>query len=121
MATATVVKFMQKTAEDKLLREQLEELLGVGDGNISNEAELDSNESAALRGESAPIVAEIAAQHGYEFSTDDLCTVVEALQKHQAGTLSDEGFTQLVGVKVPKTLNPVHKLVRFMSRTYLGV
>jgi hypothetical protein len=121
MATATVVKFMQKTAEDKLLREQLETLLGVGDGNISNEAELDVNESAALKGESAPIVAEIAAQYGYEFSPDDLFTVVDALEKHQAGDLSDEGFTQLVGVKVPKTLSPVRKLVRFMGKTYLGI
>lgn len=121
MATATVVKFMQKTAEDKLLREQLEELLGVGDGNISNEAELDAEESAALKGENGPIVADIAAQYGYEFSPEDLFTVVDALEKHHVGALSDEGFTQLVGTKVPKTLNPVRKLVRFMSQTYLGL
>jgi hypothetical protein len=121
MTTATVVKFMQKTAEDKLLREQLETLLGVGDGNISNKAELDAQESAALKGENGPIVADIAAQYGYEFSAEDLFTVIEALEKHHVGALSDEGFTNLVGVKVPKTLSPVRKLVRFMGKTYLGI
>lgn len=121
MSTATVVKFMQKTAEDKLLREQLETLLGVGDGNISNDAELDAEESAALKGENADVVAEIAAHYGYEFSADDLLKVVDALEKHQSGALSEEGFTQTVGVKVPKTLSPIRKLVRFMGRTYLGI
>ncbi len=121
MSTATVVKFMQKTAEDKLLREQLETLLGVGDGDISNDAALDAEESAALKGENANIVAEIAAHYGYEFSADDLLKVVEAIEKHQTGVLSEEEFTQTVGVKVPKTLNPVRKLVRFIGRTYLGL
>jgi hypothetical protein len=121
MSAATVVKFMQKTAEDKLLREQLETLLGVGDGNISNDAELDAEESAALKSDHADTVAEIAAHYGYEFSADDLLTVVDALEKHQSGALSEAGFTQLVGVKVPKTLNPIRKLVRFMGRTYLGI
>jgi hypothetical protein len=121
MSAVTVVKFMQKTAEDKLLREQLETLLGVGDGNISNDAELDTKESAALKGENADAVAEIAAHYGYEFSADDLLTVVDALEKHQSGTLSEEGFMQLVGVKVPKTLSPIRRLVRFMGKTYLGI
>jgi hypothetical protein len=121
MSTAIVVKFMQKTAEDKLLREQLETLLGVGDGNISNDAELDAAESAALKGENAELVAEIASHYGYEFSSDDLLKVVEALEKHQSGALSEEDFTQAVGVKVPKTLSPIRKLVRFIGRTYLGV
>jgi len=45
MATATVLKFMQKTAEDEALRQQLETLSGVGDGNISSEADLDPAET----------------------------------------------------------------------------
>ena len=53
MATATVLKFMQKTAEDEALRQQLESLLGVGDGNISSEADLDPAESEALKGDRA--------------------------------------------------------------------
>jgi hypothetical protein len=51
IATTTVVKFMQKTADDRQLRDQLEALLGVGDGDISNEDALDKEESAALKGD----------------------------------------------------------------------
>jgi hypothetical protein len=120
MATATVVEFMQKTAEDRLLRQQLETLLGVGDGDISSEAALDADETAALKGEGAPIVTDFAAQYGFEFSVDDLVMVVDALEKHQAGELSDEVFTELVGVAVPKTLTPAKRLLRYLSNTYLG-
>ncbi|HEY9825902.1 MAG TPA: hypothetical protein V6D19_10665 [Stenomitos sp.] len=120
MATATVVKFMQKTAEDRLLREQLETLLGVGDGDISSEAALDESESAALKGEHAPTVANFAAQYGFEFSVDELVTVVDALEKHQAGALTDEVFVQMVGVAVPKSLSPAQKLIKFLSKTYFG-
>jgi Nif11 domain len=120
MATSTVVQFMQKTAEDRQLREQLENLLGVGDGDISNEAALDQAEAAALKGDRAPMVAEFAAQYGYEFSADDLATVVDALEKHHAGELSDQVFTEIVGTAVPKTLKPSQRLLKYLSKTYLG-
>ena len=120
MATTTVVKFMQKTAEDSQLRDQLEVLLGVGDGDISTEDALDEEESAALKGDRAPVVAEFAAQYGYEFSADDLVTVVDALEKHHAGELSDKVFTEIVGTKVPKTLNPSQQFLKYLSKTYLG-
>ena len=128
MATATVLKFMQKTAEDEALRHQLESLLGVGDGNISNEAELDPAESAALKGERAPVVAEFAAKNGFTFSVDDLITVVDAFQKHQSGELSDADFTSLIGTaavdetggQVPQVTNPLQRLSKYLSRTYFG-
>lgn len=120
MATATVVKFMQKTAEDKELRDRLEALLGVGDGDISNEDALDEEESAALKGDRAPVVAEFAAQYGYEFSANDLVTVVDALEKHHAGELSDKVFTEIVGTAVPKTLSPGKRVLKYLSKTYLG-
>lgn len=127
MATATVLKFMQKTAEDSTLRQQLETLLGVGDGNISSEAELDAAESAAL-GERAPLVSEFAAQHGFTFSADDLTSVVDAFQKHQAGQLSDEDFAAMLGIALtgesiddtPGVTNPLKRLSRYLTRTYLG-
>jgi hypothetical protein len=119
MATTTVVKFMQKTA-DRQLRDQLEALLGVGDGEISNENALDNEESAALKGDRAPDVAEFAAQYGYEFSVDELVMVVDAIEKHHAGVLSDTVFTELVGTKVPKTLNPSQRFFKYLSKTYLG-
>jgi hypothetical protein len=130
MATATVLKFMQKTAEDPALRQQLESLLGVGDGNISSETELDSAESEALKGERAPVVTEFAAKNGYEFSVDDLVSVVDAFQKHQAGELSDADFATLIGVatigstmgeNVAGATKPLNRLTRYLSKTYLGI
>ena len=130
MATASVLQFMQKTAEDEALRHQLEQLLGVGDGNISSEADLDSAESAALKGERAPVVAEFAAQQGYQFSVDDLISVVDAFEKHQAGELSDADFAQLVGLSASddptlspgaEVTHPMQRLTRYLSKTYLGM
>ncbi|HEY9625553.1 MAG TPA: hypothetical protein V6C78_34855 [Crinalium sp.] len=124
MATATVLQFMQKTAEDEALRHQLEALLGVGDGNISSEAELDTAESEALKGERAPVVADFAAQNGYAFSVDELITVVDAFQKHQVGELSDDAFASLIGLPTAAkgdVANPLKRLTRYLSKTYLGI
>lgn len=130
MATATVLHFMQKTAEDEALRHQLEGLLGVGDGNISSEADLDPEESAALKGERAPVVAEFAAQNGYAFSVSELVTVVDAFEKHQAGEMSDAEFAKLIGIstsdtetinEVSEVTNPLKRLTRYLSKTYLGI
>ena len=124
MATITVLQFMQKTAEDEALRHELEALLGVGDGNISSEAELDSAESEALKGERAPIVTEFAEKSGFSFSVEELVTVVDAFQKHQAGELSDEAFAEVVGVPtLPKGESGklFQRLTRYMSKTYLGI
>jgi len=121
MATATVLKFMQKTAEDEALRHQLEGLLGVGDGNISSEAELDPEESAALTGERAPIVADFATQNGYPFSVEELVTVVDAFQKHQVGELSDSEFADIIGISLDAAGSPLKRLARYLSKTYLGI
>ena len=128
MATTTVLQFMQKTAEDQALRQQLETLLGVGDGNISSETELDAAETEALKGERAPIVAAFAAQNGYTFSANDLVTVVDAFQQHQSGVLSDEAFAALVGMpasnnatQLKAASNPLKRLTRYLSKTYLGL
>jgi hypothetical protein len=120
MATQTVIQFMQKTAEDRFLREQLESMLGVGDGDISHEAALDPNESAALKSDRAPRVAAFASRYGYEFSPDELITVVDALEQHQNGKITDEDFTRQIGTAVPTAAKPMQKLFRFLSKTYLG-
>ena len=117
---------MQKTSEDEALRHQLEQLLGVGDGNISSEAELDAAESEALKGEMAPVVAEFATKSGYEFSVNDLVTVVDAFQKHQTGELSDAQFAVILGLektigKLDQATNPLKRLTKYLSKTYLGV
>jgi hypothetical protein len=130
MATATVLEFMQKTAEDESLRQQLEALLGVGDGNISTETELDAQESEALKGERAPKVAEFATQHGFEFSADELVSVVEAFQKHQRGEMTDEAFAAFLDLSdteqtdretVDSAAPPLKRLTRYLSKTYLGI
>ncbi|NJO77089.1 MAG: hypothetical protein HC827_00250 [Cyanobacteria bacterium RM1_2_2] len=130
MATASVLEFMQKTAKDEALRRQLEELLGVGDGNISSETELDEAESAALTGERAPMVAEFAAKSGFSFSTAELISVVDAFQKHQAGVISDADFANLIGLsptdaetinEVSEVTNPLKRLTRYLGKTYLGI
>ncbi|HEY9761398.1 MAG TPA: hypothetical protein V6D07_02675 [Trichocoleus sp.] len=123
MATTTVLQFMQKTADDGLIRQQLEQLLGVGDGDISNEAALDPQETEALKGERAPVVADFAAKHGYRFTASDLITVVEAFQKHQNGELSDEDFGKMLGIPTERTVTHekgLKRLTRYLSKTYLG-
>lgn len=129
MTTTAVLEFMHKTAEDEALRHQLETLLGVGDGNISSEAELDESETAALTGERAPVVAEFASQKGFPFSVDELVLVVDAFQKHQAGELSDTNFAALLGVSInpagtdtmPGLKSQMKRLTSYLSKTYLGI
>lgn len=134
MGTLAVLEFMHKTSEDATLRQQLENLLGVGDGNISSEAELDPAESEALKGERAPVVAQFAAENGFEFSVDELIAVVDAFQKHQTGQLSDQELAAIVGMpttgattaesvtaSVTAATNPLKRLTRYMSKTYLGI
>ena len=130
MATTTVLQFMQKTAEDQALRQQLETLLGVGDGNISSETELDPAETEALKGERAPVVAEFAADNGYAFSADELIAVVNAFEQHQVGKMSNDDFATVVGVaptykKTNDSLTgitkPLKRLTRYMGKTYLGI
>lgn len=123
MATATVLKFMQKTADDTALREQLEKLLGVGDGNISSESELDAAESEALKGERAPVVAEFAAMNGFDFSVDELVTVIDAFQKHQSGTMTDSEFAAMLGIALPtgsEGFSGASKVKKWFLKTYLG-
>jgi hypothetical protein len=127
MATVTVLKFMQKTAEDEALRHQLEALLGVGDGNISSEADLDPAETEALKGDRAPVVADFASQNGFVFSANELITVVDAFQKHQLGELSDDDFASLIGTVPTETdaeavnvTNPLKRLSKYLTRTYFG-
>ncbi|GAB4141420.1 MAG: hypothetical protein Fur0046_17400 [Cyanobacteria bacterium J069] len=125
MTTATVLEFMHRTADDETLRQQLEALLGVGDGNISSETELDPDETAALTGDRAPVVAAFAAQHGFQFSADELITVVNTFQQHQAGTLSDDEFGRILGTSFTdssaQAQSQVKRLVKFLSKTYLGI
>ncbi len=79
-----------------------------------------------LSQENGPVVAEFAAKNGFDFSVDELITVVEAFQAHQAGQLSDSAFASLLGLPViDKSAiganSPLKRFARYMSRTYLGI
>ncbi len=125
MTTHNVLQFMQKTANNTLLQKQLEQLLGCGDGDISSSVNLDPEESLALS-QRAPKVIELAASMGYEFSNDELLSVIEAFQQHQNGTISDEAFADLLGMKSGESVRPAvqnnfKRLANYLSKTYLGV
>ena len=120
MATTSVLKFMLTTADNDRVQAQLEELLGVGDGDISSAKMLDSEESAALKGQRGPLVTEFAAQNGFDFSVQELSTVVDAFEKFQAGSINEPEFESIVGMAIPPEKSPVQKVMKFLSKTYLG-
>ena len=120
MATSSVIQFMQMTADDEKIRLQLEALLGVGDGDISCADELDAEESAALKGQRGPLVTEFAAQKGFSFSVDELSQVVNAFEQFQAGTIDQAEFERLVGASVPEKTPRVKRVMKYLSKTYLG-
>jgi hypothetical protein len=93
-----VLEFMRKTAEDESLREELQSILSVGDGDISNFAELDAEEVQALKSGRSALVAEFAAKHGYVFTMADLFAVVDAFQRLQAGQLTEDEFSKYLQV-----------------------
>ena len=125
MTTRTVLQFIQKTAENTVLQQQLEQLLGCGDGDISSSVNLDPEESVALS-QRAPKVVELAASMGYQFSADELSLVIDAFQQHQSGTLSDEALADFLGISPggsvrPAVRNDVKRVANYLSKTYLGV
>ena len=125
MTTQSVLQFMQRTADNTALQKQLEALLGCGDGDISSSVNLDPEESLALS-QRAPNVIELAASMGFQFSNEELLSVIDAFNQHQNGTLSDEAFATLLGISPGESVRPavrnnVKRLANYLSRTYLGV
>ncbi|NEQ53476.1 MAG: hypothetical protein F6K11_25630 [Leptolyngbya sp. SIO3F4] len=125
MTTQSVLHFMQKTADNAALQQQLEQLLGCGDGDISSSVNLDPEESQAIS-QRAPKVTELATSMGYQFSNDELLSVVDAFRQHQNGTISDAAFAELLGINPgegvrPAVNNNFKRLANYLSKTYLGV
>lgn len=115
-AITDVLQFMEKTAEDTALRQELESLLGVGDGDISSAAELDEQEAKALKGEHGALVVKLASQYGFQFTVGDLITVVDAFAKCQSGDLSDDGFTKITGAQVPPNTPYLKQAVKWLYK-----
>ncbi|ESA36860.1 hypothetical protein N836_05720 [Leptolyngbya sp. Heron Island J] len=125
MTTHNVLQFMQKTADNTVLQKQLEQLLGCGDGDISSSVNLDPEESLALS-QRAPKVIELAASMGYNFSNDELISVIDAFKQHQNGMISDQAFAKLLGITSGESVRPAVKnnfkrLANYLSKTYFGV
>ncbi len=125
MTTNTVLQFMRKTADNTALQQQLEQMLGCGDGDISSSVNLDPEESLALS-QRAPKVTELAASMGYQFSSDELLTVIDAFKQHQNGTISDEAFAHLLGITSGESVRPAvrnnfKRIANYLTKTYLGV
>ena len=116
MATTSVVEFMQTTAANETIRLDLESLLGVGDGDISNPQELDADESVALKNRGS-LVTEFAAQQGFTFSVDELSAVIDAFERYQSGQLSADDFKATVGADLPSGLPPLKRMVKLLSKT----
>lgn len=116
---SSVLQFMKKTAEDAELRDQLREILAVGDGNISAFDELDQEEKQALSSGRGALVAEFAARHGYEFTLSDLLAVTDAFQRVKSGELNTEEFDKYLALNVQsKDFFPFIENV--VSMTYKG-
>jgi hypothetical protein len=121
MTTTKALQFMRRTAEDQNLQQHLGALLGVGDGDISSQMELDVQEAEALIGDRAPLVVKLAAQQGFDFSVDDLRTVVDAFGRYQLGELSEAEFAQRIGLSnldqgTKESIPSIKKTLEFVYR-----
>ena len=114
-----VLDFMQKTAEDADFQAQLQEILSVGDGDISDFNALDPDEVQALQGSRGALVAEFAASRGFMFTLADLLAVIDAFQRVQAGELTSEEFDKFLSLNVQsKKFFPF--IDKVVSMTYKG-
>ncbi len=119
-SASQVLEFMKKTSEDPELREQLREILAVGDGDIGSFDQVDAAEAAALRSSRGVLVAEFAAKHGYMFTLSDLLAVADAFERVQSGQLSNAEFEKFLNLNVnSRDFFPF--ISNVVSMTYKGV
>jgi hypothetical protein len=114
-----VLDFMKQTAEDADFRKQLQQILSVGDGDISDFNALDSEEVQALQGGRGALVAEFAARHGFVFTLADLLAVIDAFQRVQSGELTSEEFDKFLSLNV-KSKDFFPFIENVVSMTYKG-
>ena len=114
-----VLDFMKKTSEDAEFRDQLKEILGVGDGDLGDFSQVDADEASALKGGRGVLVAEFAAKHGYVFTLSDLLSVTDAFERVQAEELSVEDFERFLDVNVDGS-DFFPQIANVVSMTYKG-
>lgn len=96
MAISAVVDFLEATGSDEALKAALVKTLGVGDGDVSDAAELDEDESAALLGQAGVEACALAASTGYDFTVNELQAVVGAFQSFRSGEITDEELMSML-------------------------
>jgi hypothetical protein len=112
-----VINFMQRSAEDKNLQQLLQQVLGVGDGNISNKKELDQDEMEAIKGEKGAELTEFARSQGFNFSVQDLQTVVQAFEDYRERKISDVALFKILGIaRDAIALLSTQKIINLFSR-----
>lgn len=119
-ARQTVIQFLEGTAGNEALQQELKSLLGVGDGDISGLDQLEAQEVAALRGQRGQQVVEFATQQGYTFSTTDLSDVLDAFEQLRSGDLSEAAFSRVVGL-TEATTQPLQAISQTLDLAYRGV
>ncbi|MGK7930031.1 MAG: hypothetical protein AB4041_01165 [Microcystaceae cyanobacterium] len=98
-----VIEFMEATAKDTTLKQKLKQLLGVGDGDISSVAQLDSQEIKVIKEDKSNEVQAIAVQNGFNFSVVDLVEVIAVFERHQIGEISEAQLFNSLGLSKQKT------------------
>ncbi|MEM8604050.1 MAG: hypothetical protein AAGF24_09465 [Cyanobacteria bacterium P01_H01_bin.121] len=121
MSVKIVIDFLQRAAKEPELRAELEDILEVGDGDVSTIQTLDAAEAEALKGFKGVLVAELAAELGFPFSITDLTDVIDAFERTQAGTLSSRDLPGALGVPDlvvpdPRQLAAVQSVARLAYR-----
>ncbi len=106
MAIEQVVKFLEASSQDKVLRDDLKGIIGVGDGDISSASELDDEEAQALLGQRSVLVATFAEQQGYAFTVAELGAVIGVFQRFKTGELSAADFNRALGLSADSAHSP---------------
>jgi hypothetical protein len=63
----------------------------------SDELKEEVRQAEAGKTEKPPVVIEVGARHGHEFTRDELARVLDALYKHKIGELSEEALISTAG------------------------
>jgi len=123
MSYKSVMQFLEATSQDKYLREELAQIMGVGDGDISTARELDEQEAKALLGHRGVLAASFADRHGYTFTVAELNSVIKVFQQYKTGQLSEADFSRALGLKDSSgdAKTQLESVGKTIDMVYLGV
>ncbi|TXS90758.1 hypothetical protein FV139_17415 [Parahaliea maris] len=123
MAYKSVLQFLEASSTDETLKNELADLMGVGDGDISDPQHLDQAESQAIKGQKGVLVTDLAQKRGYDFTLAELTAVVSVFQQYLEGSISAEVFEETTGISPSKGETPESEgsMGNTVQMVYLGV